>query len=226
MTSSNRNFFRVTGHLCGEFTGFRWIPPTKASDVFIDLCPNNRLSKQSWDWWFETPLGSLWRHSNVMNGGTEMALDVFRPDQAKNNKSNLLWIGLYMQIHTRWSPYRFNIIYNTPREIWMRLYCFISVISAVLCVFIWYSYPYHLMTLFYWHLHWRLASRCDPTLKMWINITMTSQWAWWRLRSPASRLFTQPFIRTQIKENIKAPRHWPLCGEFTGDRWIPRTNGQ
>ena len=29
-----------------------------------------------------------------------------------------------------------------------------------------------------------------------------------------------------IKENIKAPRHWPLCREFTGDRWIPRTNGQ
>ena len=28
------------------------------------------------------------------------------------------------------------------------------------------------------------------------------------------------------KENIKAPRHWPLCGEFTGERWIPRTNGQ
>ena len=26
--------------------------------------------------------------------------------------------------------------------------------------------------------------------------------------------------------NIEAPRHWPLCGEFTGDRWIPRTNGQ
>ena len=33
-------------------------------------------------------------------------------------------------------------------------------------------------------------------------------------------------IQMQIKENIKAPRHWPLCGEFTGDRWIPRTNGQ
>ena len=25
------------------------------------------------------------------------------------------------------------------------------------------------------------------------------------------------------QRNIKAPRHWPLCGEFTGDRWIPRT---
>ena len=33
-------------------------------------------------------------------------------------------------------------------------------------------------------------------------------------------------IQTQIKENIKAPRHRPLRGEFTGDRWIPRINGQ
>ena len=32
-----------------------------------------------------------------------------------------------------------------------------------------------------------------------------------------SRLFAQLFIQTQIKENIKAPRHWPLCGEFTGE---------
>ena len=28
------------------------------------------------------------------------------------------------------------------------------------------------------------------------------------------------------KENIKAPCHWPLWGEFTSDRWIPRTKGQ
>ena len=28
------------------------------------------------------------------------------------------------------------------------------------------------------------------------------------------------------QENIKALSHWPLCGEFTGNRWIPRTNGQ
>ena len=33
MTSSNGNIFRVTGHLCGEFTGPRWIPLTKASDA-------------------------------------------------------------------------------------------------------------------------------------------------------------------------------------------------
>ena len=50
---------------------------------------------------------------------------------------------------------------------------------------------------------------------------MTSWWAWLRLKSPASRLFTQPFIQAEIKENIKAPRHWPLCGDFTGTGEFP-----
>ena len=37
---------------------------------------------------------------------------------------------------------------------------------------------------------------------------------------------TQSFIQAHTKENIKALRHWPLWGEFTGDRLIPRTKGQ
>ena len=45
-------------------------------------------------------------------------------------------------------------------------------------------------------------------------------------KSPASRLFTQPFVQAQIKENIKAPRHWLLRGGFPGGRWIARTNSQ
>ena len=36
-------------------------------------------------------------------------------------------------------------------------------------------------------------------------------------KTPASRLFAQPFVQVQIKENIKVPRHWPLWGESTGD---------
>ena len=27
--------------------------------------------------------------------------------------------------------------------------------------------------------------------------------------------------KKQKQTNIKAPSHWPLCGEFTGDWWIP-----
>ena len=57
------NIFRITDHLCREFTGHRRIPRTKASDVelkvFFDLHRNKRLSKQSWGWWFEMPLHPL-----------------------------------------------------------------------------------------------------------------------------------------------------------------------
>ena len=57
-------------------------------------------------------------------------------------------------------------------------------------------------------------------------ITVTPWWSRCRHKSPVSRLFTQPFVWVHINENVKAPRHWPLWGEFTGDRWIPRTKGQ
>ena len=50
MTSSNGNIFRVTGPLCGEFTGPGEFPTqrpmTRSFDVFSDLRLNKRLSKQ------------------------------------------------------------------------------------------------------------------------------------------------------------------------------------
>ena len=45
-----------------------------------------------------------------------------------------------------------------------------------------------------------------------LTFTMTSEWTWWCLKSPASWLFVHSFIQAQIKENIKALRHWPLWG--------------
>ena len=64
--SSNGNIFGVTGPLCGEFTddspSERQV--TRSFDVFFDLRLNERLSKQSWGWWFETPSRPLWRHAN------------------------------------------------------------------------------------------------------------------------------------------------------------------
>ena len=32
-------------------------------------------------------------------------------------------------------------------------------------------------------------------------------------------------VGSGIDKNIKVPRHWPWCEEFTGYRWIPRTKG-
>ena len=57
MTSSNRNIFRVTGHLCGEFTGPREFPAqkrvTRSFDfslicVWINDWVNNREAGDLW----------------------------------------------------------------------------------------------------------------------------------------------------------------------------------
>ena len=70
MTSSNGNIFRVTGPLCGEFTGYpvtgyphkgQW----HGALMFPLICA--WMSKQSWGWWFEMPSRSLWRQCNAMS---------------------------------------------------------------------------------------------------------------------------------------------------------------
>ena len=80
--------------------------------------------------------------------------------------------------------------------------------------------------------HW---SYCSLELSHWIiawNTTIIE----WHIDMPvenhyndvimSAMAFTPLFIQAQIKENIKAPRHWPLWREVTGDRWIPHTKGQ
>ena len=78
MTTSNGNICRVTGQLCGEFTGPRWIPRTKSSEAelwcFLWFAPNKRLRKQWWSWWFETPSCPLWRHRNGTEQPTERTM--------------------------------------------------------------------------------------------------------------------------------------------------------
>ena len=54
MTSWNGNIFRVTGPLCGEFTGHRWIPHTKWRGALICAWIN--------DWVNNVEAGDLRRH--------------------------------------------------------------------------------------------------------------------------------------------------------------------
>ena len=57
------------GHspVTGEFSTQR--PVTRSFDIFFDLRINERLSKQSRGWWFQTPSRPLWRHSYVIREG-------------------------------------------------------------------------------------------------------------------------------------------------------------
>ena len=77
MTLSSWNIFRVTGPLCGEFNGHRWIPLTKpvtrSCGVFFELW----LNIQSWGWRFETPSRALWRHCNDNRSNNKMRIPFF-----------------------------------------------------------------------------------------------------------------------------------------------------
>ena len=83
-------FFRVTGHLCGEFTGPGEFPAqrpvTRSFDVFFDLQPNKRLSKQWWGWWFETLSCLLWRHRNVAAARPGLAASKDTANLFRNNQ--------------------------------------------------------------------------------------------------------------------------------------------
>ena len=107
-TSSNENIFRVTGPLCGEFTGHGEFPSqrpvTRSFNLFFDLRLVERLGKQMKRRWFETLLCPLWRHCSVgiyYAGSTSPYLPRRRISTAiSNNDGN-------MQIHVHVSWYKF-----------------------------------------------------------------------------------------------------------------------
>ena len=68
----------------GEFPAQR--PVRWSFDVCFDVRLNKQLRKQSWGWWFETPLCPLWHH---INGHEEII--------------NPPWCQYY-----HWQPARFN----------------------------------------------------------------------------------------------------------------------
>ena len=68
MTSTFSALLAICAGNPGEFPTQR--PVTRSFDVYFDLRPNKRLSKQSWGWWFETQSRPLWRHRNVWGGSS------------------------------------------------------------------------------------------------------------------------------------------------------------
>ena len=74
---------------------------------------------------------------------------------------------------------------------------------------------------------WRQSNERQPTklrnkLRIYYMLCLLGK----HLNSSASRLFIHQFVQVDIKGNIKAPQLGPLCGESTGDQWIPCANGQ
>ena len=121
MTLSYGNIFRVTGPLCGEFTGPGEFPTqrpvTRSFDVLFDLRLNTRLSKQPWGWWFEMPSWSLWRHRNGYKVLGICSYREFSVHPFSQTAKGFIWIYLVCV------PY-WNVIH------------ILSCLISVLCVFV------------------------------------------------------------------------------------------
>ena len=61
LTGECRDYTMTPWHENAFFSICQW----RGALMFSLICAlNKRLSKQSWDWWFDTPSRSVWRHCN------------------------------------------------------------------------------------------------------------------------------------------------------------------
>ena len=84
----------------GEFPAQR--PVTRSFHVFVDLCLNKRLSKQSWRWWFETPSRSLWRHCNVKHFCWNR---IYMTSWADGETFTEMEMSIWRNVHWLWTVY-------------------------------------------------------------------------------------------------------------------------
>ena len=136
MTSSNGNIFRVTGPLCGEFTGpgefLTQGPVTRRFDVFFDLRLNKRLSKQPSGWWFEPPSWSLWRQCNEskwppMDSSFEMSNKMKLFNHHKGTLGTKFRRGLKQNDFIPWVAWLFGDACYGKTWIWMSWKSIVSV---------------------------------------------------------------------------------------------------
>ena len=222
----------------GEFPS--QMPVSRSSDAFFDLGMDKRLSEQSRRWWFVTLPCSLWCNCNVHRQFSWTAVEVrallsneiphitiYSKRLSNNRRLNCLFTRLFRLTSKITSLVHFEGNTSVTRG-------FPSQRASNER-----GNPFHLMTS-----SWvkQNVPRVFPVLKtdrqckydLPQNNPQNRQTDWTTemevggnerhysnviMSEIASRitdvlLFTQPFFQAQITENIKAPRHWPLWGEF------------
>ena len=156
MTSSNGNIFYVTGPLCGEFTGHRWIPLTKASDAepwcFLWSAPEPTVEQTIetlviWDaialimtsltifffiffWGFVNGIGAVLWLPQCQRGDPE-SYAWSRPNQYKARQSG-------NRVHISWEILHLHHICGVVALIQAPIY-YNCVTHCMCCEFVWYA---------------------------------------------------------------------------------------
>ena len=201
MTSSNGNIFRITGPLCGEFTGPGEFPTQRpvmrSFDVFFDMRLNKRLSKQPWGWWFETPSWSLWRHCNA--GQTMHILSVWFHETNIILYDTTISIGPYQNLSLHLVFVSFCYSHQTSSLYFIK--CFIF--------YVWYVYQFFFFcsesSYFLWRgtmyflsctsIVWNRGNQFDPRL-VHDNLSVPL-WVYMRFPVPEHQNWTNKYVYRQ-----------------------------
>ena len=106
----------------GEFPAQR--PVTRTFGVFFDLRLNKRLSKQSWGWWFETPLRPLWRHCNETHHSSPVSVSFVSSKAPCITRACQLHVFL---INLRLENFVMLVMYATKTKHWSPLQTFRNI---------------------------------------------------------------------------------------------------
>ena len=90
-------FSALLAFCAGEFPAQR--PVTRSFRVFFDMRLNKLLSKQSWEWWFETLSLPLWRHCNALAADQTHATIKLHHDRSSSTsdiRENEVMLGYLM----------------------------------------------------------------------------------------------------------------------------------
>ena len=183
----------------GEFPTQRLV--TRSFDVYFGLRLNKWLSKQSWDWRFETPSRPLWRHRNDKHVW-DMWLSIRRKMLCLNDRQ-LAW-------KSKQKHFQFSNLDSVSRTILQTRQCFrqISTMqqfatkSGHMCTHV-HNYVHSYVPNWFTKLFF-MVQAADVVIVL-RRLIWKCTMSWWR---------HQNIFRVT----------GPLCGEFTGHRWIPCTN--
>ena len=195
-----------------------------AFDVVFDVGQNKMFNKQLSYRWYETPLGCIYVYMYVYGYGMK---DI-NLSSLRDTKTCSLTAKPHMDAFLASGSQFLGMIFFKP--VWRLYYWRKEFCANQLRQFgklqLNINSKYHILMFFYCQF---LVDSCDPfahvLLVCFVSFGPIASFHQWQWSNPAMcGKIDQPQAKHDDVIKWKHfPRYWPLCGEFTGHRWIPRT---
>ena len=222
--------------MTGGFPSQRLV--TWSFDVFFDLRQNKRLRKQLKPWWFETPPRPLLRHCNAkwprfrrrhfQMHFREWKVQMLFSDWSLDHSTGIVIMGMLwgnndgkpsLVLEMAWCHQATS---HCMDQCWQRPMTPYGVTRPQLVNWFWCTNAYTIENSISFSdslstIAAKITTKANGANGNYSDVIMSAM---------AFQITGVSIVYSTVwscTENIKAPRHWSVWGEFTCDRWIPRT---